>query len=71
MPLAAQNAGLMTFEILYSRSYSISPLRRLTRPHHDSPNPPRKPDWLVLLMIGIFLLILLIAWFVDIPSLLD
>lgn len=30
--------------------------------------PPRKPDWLLLLMIGLFILTLVIAWLVDFPN---
>ncbi len=33
-----------------------------------SKEPPRKPDWLLLLMIGLFVLTLLIAWLVDFPN---
>ena len=32
--------------------------------------PSRKPDWLLIFMGAIFLLTLLIAWLVNIPSLL-
>ncbi|GAB3914651.1 hypothetical protein GCM10028803_60410 [Larkinella knui] len=43
----------------------------------SNPNPaasparePRRPDWLMILMVGLFVLTLLIAWLVDIPALL-
>ncbi|MGA0557253.1 hypothetical protein ACO2Q8_11415 [Larkinella sp. VNQ87] len=48
----------------------------LTRPHRrpdasgfDDPEPWR-PDWLMILMVSLFILTLLIAWLVDIPALL-
>ncbi|MBC3794044.1 hypothetical protein [Spirosoma utsteinense] len=34
------------------------------------PNPPRQPDYLLILMIGLFLLALLIAFLTDVPALL-
>ena len=33
----------------------------------EDPQQPRKPDWLMLLVIGLFLLTLLIAWLTDVP----
>lgn len=34
------------------------------------PDPPRQPDYLLILMIGLFLLALLIALLTDVPALL-
>ncbi len=39
-------------------------------PPPRTPPPPRQPDWLLVLIIGLVLLTLLIAWFADIPALL-
>ncbi|MFD2574139.1 hypothetical protein ACFSUS_26115 [Spirosoma soli] len=30
--------------------------------------PPRRPDWLIVLIIGLLLLSLLIAWLTDLPN---
>ncbi|MGF7218935.1 hypothetical protein GGR92_005114 [Spirosoma lacussanchae] len=40
-------------------------------PPAPAPLKSRRPDWLLILMIGLFLLALLIVWLVDIPALLD
>lgn len=34
------------------------------------PDPPRRPDYLLILMIGLFLLALIIAFLTDVPALL-
>ena len=39
------------------------------KPQTD-PKPPRKPDWLLIIMGILFLLTLLVAWLADIPALL-
>ncbi|WP_155296332.1 hypothetical protein [Spirosoma rigui] len=48
--------------------------RLLNRPEQESeplrqPQPPRQPDYLLILMIGLFLLSLLIAFLTDVPAL--
>lgn len=39
-------------------------------PAPRTPPSPRQPDWLLVLIIGLVLLTLLIAWFADIPAVL-
>jgi hypothetical protein len=48
--------------------------RLINRPEQESeplvkPQPPRQPDYLLILMIGLFLLALLIAFMTDVPAL--
>ncbi|QJW91538.1 hypothetical protein HNV11_20220 [Spirosoma taeanense] len=43
-------------------------LSRMNRPPGDK--PPRKPDWLLILVAILSLITLFIAWLVDIPGLL-
>jgi hypothetical protein len=40
------------------------------QPDRPVDQPPRKPDWLLLLVSVLLLLTLLIAWLADIPKLL-
>ena len=43
-------------------------VQRRLRPQEPIDEPqPRKPDWLMVLVIGLFLITLLIAWITDIP----
>ena len=37
--------------------------------HQPDEKPPRKPDWLLILVGVLFLLTVLIAWLADIPTL--
>lgn len=41
----------------------------LARTKLSDKKPPRRPDWLLMLVIGLFLTTLLIAWLVDFPAL--
>ncbi|WP_421828860.1 hypothetical protein [Larkinella sp.] len=65
----------MTSNLRYNHTYGTdsSPLTG----HRDSSPPagsnnrePRQPDWLMILMVSLFVLTMLIAWLVDIPALL-
>jgi hypothetical protein len=59
---------------MLSQSVSGMGPGRLARYYDERPAPPpeehdpqpRRPDWLVILMIGLFVLTLLIAWFSDV-----
>ena len=50
--------------------------RLINRPEQEGPEPfvkqqpPRRPDYLLILMIGLFLLSLVIAFLTDVPALL-
>ncbi|GAB3265560.1 hypothetical protein GCM10027347_33380 [Larkinella harenae] len=65
----------MTSNRRYSHSFENSP-GHLTRSHkrvspsNPAPREPWQPDWLMILMVGLFVLTLMIAWLVDIPALL-
>ncbi|WP_461092662.1 hypothetical protein [Spirosoma gilvum] len=41
------------------------------KPLYDDGDPPPQPDWLLILMCGLFLLTIFLAWYVDIPRLLQ
>lgn len=43
-------------------------LQNQTKPSVND-EPPRKPDWLLIMVSILFLLTLLIAWLVDVPVL--
>ena len=65
----------MTSNSRYSHTYGTdsSPLmghRNSSPPAGSDTREPRQPDWLMILMISLFVLTLLIAWLVDIPALL-
>ncbi|MGV3557299.1 hypothetical protein [Larkinella arboricola] len=40
------------------------------RPTKPNTREPWQPDWLMILMVSLFILTLMIAWLVDIPALL-
>ncbi|MFC5412089.1 hypothetical protein ACFPMF_22380 [Larkinella bovis] len=61
--------------VRYSHSFQTGPGHRRQSPKglrlsDSDPREPRRPDWLLILMVSLFVLTLLIAWFVDIPALL-
>ena len=66
----------MTYEkIAYANASSFTPgstsrdvLRNQAYRQPDE-KPPRKPDWLLILVGVLFLLTVLIAWLADIPTL--
>ncbi|WP_128545340.1 hypothetical protein [Larkinella soli] len=66
----------MTQKPLHTRMSETSTSGHLTRTFQEPRRPvlpeppPRRPDWLLILMIGLFVASLLIAWLADIPSLL-
>lgn len=45
-------------------------LEFVSSPPENAPNePPRRPDWLLVLIVGLLLLTLFIAWLTDMPIL--
>ncbi|MFD1144703.1 hypothetical protein ACFQ4C_26480 [Larkinella insperata] len=65
----------MTSKIRYNHPFGAhsghlarSPNR--VRPSKPAPREPWQPDWLMILMVSLFVLTLMIAWLVDIPALL-
>lgn len=64
----------MTDKLLLSNfsfvpSYTDYDIRKTRTRDHPIKKPPRKPDWLLILVGVLILATLLIAWLVDIPGL--
>ena len=57
--------------VMASHTHIAPTTERRVRPQQPVDEPqPGKPDWLMVLVVGLFLLTLLIAWLTDIPVIL-